>query len=274
MCLLILCPGLAKKSVRIRLIDMLVFFIPVATTIVGFIVYVTSIIFCFDPLYFVLQDLLPRSASWNWVSLATRLIFTYATFEVTRTIGFIFYVFVVITDRFIQILDNILFNISKTLPTLERSHKRSLNLTLVLKRMSVAADQAVTNLYSSSFWGIVVGGWLVVNGYGMIPVHIYWLICSMGPVCIGFLFFTLIFVGNACDRSTTVTRKLRFASSVHYSVNKSQDRKNKRILMKKCKNLQPMALIYLPVSQPIGRRFARDWFQNIVDRLFDAIILF
>lgn len=114
-----------------------------------------------------------------------------------------------------------------------------------------------------------------VDGYGIVPTSMYLLILTMLPAAIVFLFSMLLFVGNIADVYTDVVAKLRFHASVQYSESKTfHARKMKRIIVKKCRSLTPMAVKYIPVSQPICRMFARDWLQNIVDRLFDAILLF
>lgn len=125
------------------------------------------------------------------------------------------------------------------------------------------------------FWLSVLIGWLIVNGYGMVPTYLYWMAFIIAPVAVIILFVMLLFVGSAADMSIVLLRKLRIVASLRLpGASNFSDGKLKIITVKKSNSLWPLAVCYLPVSQPTSRTFARNWLQNIVDRLFDAILLF
>lgn len=258
-----------------RTIDMIVCIVPPLCPIIALTVYVSSIIFCFDPLFLVLQDWFSNTYGASLIGLPIRMFFTSVCFEVTRSAGFMFVMFVVIVDKAIQGIQTVHKNLSGPCTNIATCYRRIVKLMLIYRRMSVVADFGLSALYSGVFWIFVLGGWLVVNGYGLVPTYIYWMLFCVLPPGFVYIYGMLLYAAGIYDMSAVVIRKLRCEAQTKMSLCKSYaDRRHKTIWTKKCHSLLYFAMIYLPVSKPISRLFARDWFETIVDRLFDAIILF
>lgn len=253
---------------------MLVFTVPVLTSTVAFTVYVSSILFRFDPLFIVLTDSFPDVSPESMVFLSIRMAFTFLIFEMSRTLGYVFLVYAVIVDRAIQIINSFTVDIRSNLQYVDRIYQRYVELTLIYREMAAVADCMISLLYSAAFWIIIIGVWLIIRGYGLVPAYMYWMIVAMAPICFIFLFGMLLFVANIADLSKISLNKLcSTASSLVVVFKTSADRRKQRILIRKCKTLLPVAVRYIPVSQPVCRTFAKNWLQNGVDRLFDGIIL-
>lgn len=245
-----------------------------ACPVVGVTVYVTSILFCYDPLFIVLQD---AFSEWNLglLCLYVRMFFTFVAFEIARTAAILFSIFILTFDGLIQRLVFIKTVVSRHIPHVEYVYRSSIKITIIFRTLAPTADAITSTMYSSAFWGMVLAGWIAVDGYELVPAYVYWMMFTLAPSLFLTFIGTLLIVGSVCDISTVLTRKLRHVCSVQRSKSRSlSDRSLQRISMKKCNSLAPLAVQYLPVSQPISRNFARNWFQNIVDRWFDAILFF
>lgn len=256
-----------------RWIDLFVKAFSPAAFITGLIVYVTSIFLCFDPLFLVLQDAFRNGSQGSLICLSVRLYFTFVTLEAARTFSFLFILFVVPLDMILQNIQTTLTLVSRRSPNVHSCLARNIRLTLFYRNLATTANIGLSTLYSGIFWVLVLAGWIIINGYELVPLYMYLMIVVMAPVLFTIVFAMLVFVSTAADMSEVVTRKLQNAASDQVQAS-GFDRKLKIILKKRCKSIVPFAVQYVPVTQPISRVFARNWLQNIVDRLFDAILLF
>lgn len=119
---------------------MFVYFGPSACLIAGLIIYVTSILFCFDPLYIVLGDVFPDFSKESFTCLLIRMFFTFSAFETARTSSFLFTWFVVYLDMLIHLVENANNIVSGRFPNVYLCLVRSIKLALIYRIMAAPAD--------------------------------------------------------------------------------------------------------------------------------------
>lgn len=201
--------------------------------------------------------------------------FTFATFEVVRTVSFLFLLTVIGLDMCYIIIKNIKTDLERCSPDIDNCLKRSIRFTLIHRIIAVASDVGLSSLYSGAFWFLVIAAWVAVKGHDIVPEYIYWLIVILTPVLFILLFRSLLFVCLATEMVVVIVRNFRIAASMQFAESKSlSSRKVTKILMKKCMSLALTPVQFVPTAQPMSRSFAKNYFQSIIDRLFDVILLF
>lgn len=168
-----------------------------ACPVIGLTVNVTSVVFCYDPLFLVLKDAV-SDFNIGFVCICIRMYFSFSAFEISHTAANLLDIYIFAFDGLIKQIEHSHTIVSTGAPDINYLHKSSIRLTLPYHKLAATADITLSSLYSGAVLALAMAGWLVVNGYDLVPKYLYWLIFLMVSLVFLILFGMLLIVGSVC----------------------------------------------------------------------------
>ncbi len=245
-----------------------------------FVIYFSSLYFCFDPYYFVLGDVLgdPNyervSTTVYILCLAIQAFLTFCVFECCRTISLAGMIIIQLIDVLQEKFQDMLASKIKDVDTLQISLTLFVHLSIICKNFQSALQEGITLSITMCFWAIVVGGWVVIKARHLIPFFMYFMLLIAWAVVFVCLIIVLTLYSHFCERSDYLTWRLKFmAEKIHAEFCTILGRRRLRILKLQSRAFIPIRIYYYPFLV-IDREFCRTTAGNLFDRLFDAILIF
>lgn len=247
------------------------------------IVFFSSLIYRFDPLYFVLSDISKAfgvdkygalASTWNFHSLAIRATCTFVTYETNRTTFLILFQIVIYTD----LLQYSLKNVQKKLPKKENITKlvdTYVKLLLIYCIGATVLESCMSIVCSVLFWLLLLCGWLVLKGSQMIPVCVYGMIVALFLVGLPIVVYFFDSFACVCHLAEKLIIQMRIRSRYNYAgATPSIYRRKMLEVVKTITATRPLLIKYLPVRVNFDRNLKADCVKNFWGRFFDLILLF
>lgn len=151
----------------------------------GIVIFISSLVFGFDPFYAVFGDLLGdpqyrNTPTWCFVlCFIIRALLTSASFEVARSVALSLSRDLVIIDALETSLAIILKLSKQQTARVETLAKYYRLLTIPGKSLANFQDEVVAIAFSSMFWIFLFIGWVILFGYSLVLLHMYVLLCLL-----------------------------------------------------------------------------------------------
>lgn len=269
---------LSNRMIEIGNLSLL--FITSFVVILPFLILSTSLYFNYDPYYFILNDIFgPDERSSVLVSnlrFGFRFLTVLAGFECSRTAVFmVLYLSIILFEVFLCIQRLVSLKLT-------RSSFRAIEILRIYTKFLVAFSkienfvmQLVSILISIFYWAMVFLSWIVIRLRERIPDEMYAFILVLDVVLWLFTISFIIVVCSMDDIVSGMVNSWRLDAARNYCATRFFTAASKRKLfyIKKWSiALQPLRLKYEPFLV-LDQQFIRDFFSQVVERVFDAIII-
>lgn len=245
-----------------------------------FVIFISSLYFCFDPYYFVLGDVVGDPDFEN-VSFAVyftcfllRACLTFCAFESIRTITLagmvIMHVIDTLQDKFCDILT---YKI-KDVRVLQFVLGLFLRLSIIFKSFKYTVEEGITIQITVSFWFIVVAVWVIIKARPLVPLFMYIMTVVVFVVVYLCAIILLKSLSNFYERSENMTSRLKLsARQLHTNSCTVLSRHQLLILKLHSRAFLPIRICFCPFLLT-NREFCMNTASNLFDRIFDAILIF
>ncbi|CAL8127985.1 unnamed protein product [Orchesella dallaii] len=235
-------------------------------------IYFGSLYLNFDPYYFILEDLFGKSEDLRWPLFGFRAVVTLAAFETARLI--LTYPSVVILD--IHILQQCVSLLCS--PSCRASFTHLMieyrRMIVVYRKVKPLIDCVLTFGVTSMFWALICTSWLVIKGFGKIPLVMYVLMLFfvIGLIICGAIM--LIIISRLVAGSVQVVEKCRWeARLTSVMIWSKKGRLEAHALRLEADALHPIRIFYKPFLL-IDKEFVRRSVNGVMGRICDAVLIF
>ncbi len=270
-----------------KLSDMLLVCIVLWAIPASILIYICSLYFNFDPLYFLIQEAKLYNAQYvgtfsaNLMCFILRAFAAAGGFECTRILSYM------TVNLFITLnsLQRCVILIGMRTVAITRVFKVEINilkyqnLRLIYTILQPVIENILSFVISMCFVLLVVLFWIVIKSeVAKLSVIMYLLFVAIAVALVPLVFVLLTLIALLCDDCVKFTKtcKVRvdlfFVSQTATSVMSTVFRTKLFVLKMKAKDLSPIRIAYKPFLQ-IDRRFTIKFFGNAIFRLFDSLLL-
>lgn len=248
-----------------------------------FIIYFSSLILKFDPVYYIFADILeylyPQKHnvpnSLKLLAILCRAIATTSVFPCGRILAAGTMLNLLLADLVHLILKEMKLLANQAQQSgLNRCIRlyRYLSLTYVLLRDIM--EHIFRVAVPVAFWGLVFACWIVMKAYAAFSVYMYGMITFATLVSLLAFALFLTVSSQISECCCEITERLKWKAKYWYGQGKTEKlRKLGQRQIVETRALQPVQLQYKPFRN-IDASF-RTWVaENLADRMFDAILIF
>lgn len=247
------------------------------------VILAVYVLFGIDPLYMATNDIiqklgiikLPDSSILSVLCMLIRIVVVLPTIEIVRSItGALWYAFV-----FLDLLNSCIKTVSHRLrnrvTSEEESRRLCIQISVIFRMTYNVLEAAMSVFYSFAFWFIILGTYILIKGYGTVPVYIHWMVSCLFLPTVAFVFMSQTLISHCTDTSKSLVSSLKICTLRRYKLESLAGWKSSALVLKKASDaLKPVVVTYRPTLTPIDTAFVKEWFKNCVERLMDAVILF
>lgn len=254
----------------------------IVCVIVGpFVIIIVSLYINLDVFYFVICDIIgefdKQPVHIKCLLYVIRITPLLCCFECSRTGGFMSVCFEVVLCK-ISVFAKILSTV-KLSPNIKRSGfvlRSYFKFYVLFAQIKDMYLKTTSIVISSGFWLVVILSWMVVRAKELMPIEMYSMVVAMD--IFAYLLATVsVYILSTLDE--TLKESLRVwqieAKQNYLGMNlETKERRRMLLVLKKlADSLQPLGLMYKPFNK-IDSQFFTDFSMNIIDRVFDCILIF
>ncbi|CAL8068166.1 unnamed protein product [Orchesella dallaii] len=226
----------------------------------------------FDPFITVANDFLPDAEYRSFLTILIITLFRFITLfisttEILKLLSFFLIILIVSLRNLIEFMNHLLHKMRRNT---EQFLTYYLQIIVINKLLDVFLGDFFWILLTSSFWGTVVGTWVVVRGYGKMEPHIYGFLLGCLAICLGIGIFFIKMIRAAIAMTNEIVAKRRMEAKVWYFIVKT--RKAKR-LFKRTEALTHIRFMLGPFF-PFSLDFFLEYVHCLLGRVVDGILLF
>lgn len=147
-------------------------------------------------------------------------------------------------------------------------------LSIMNNFVRMELQDSLTILITALFWGNAIGIYVAIKASRVLPMFMWLLVLTLLCLfaCGGIIFPTVI--SQISEHSKSVTRNLQTSAALIYTRDYfSWMRRDLLIMKKESKALVKIVLSYNSILV-IDRQFCMDSLENLIHRIFDAILIF
>lgn len=272
--------GNTKTPKTIGIVDVTLLCIASLVPPLPFVIYFSSLYFCFDPYYFILGDIVGDpsyqsvSSTVYFTCCVLRAFMSLCSFECARTITLGAMVMGLTVDNMQTHFQDILNFKMDHYFMLLYSVLQFKHLRIVCVNVGTLLQECMSLLITSIFSGVVIVAWVVFKAYREVPLLMYLMTLCVWFIALIALIVSLRVISRFCERSSFLTFELQQHTNLMQRKCKTVARKKKLLILKKeARAYRPVQIYYYPFLA-IDEQFCKNTFKNMFDRIFDILIIF
>jgi len=240
------------------------------------IILVCSLIFKFDPFFFVFEDIFgpyqTRSIVSNFATFVARAVLLSGGFECARLLSLVFFTLIVCVNRLQKGVDVLLKHIG--MKSYDDIIVHYAHLQLAYGSIDPLIQDCLSVSISAIFWSLVACAWIVIKGHKIIPLFMYLLISPFSFCTLVLLNALLCVVCRISENCLELVKLCGVEAKVaHFRNLEKASRKRRWILIKIASSLKPIQIAYEPFLK-VDRGFVSSVWNNCANRIFDAMLIF
>lgn len=204
-----------------------------------------------------------------------RVLVMIPVFELGRTVTNLLWITLVALDLATGFLKTVLKKVKNGRIGIEDGRRTYTQAAILYHVARIVCENGLAIFFSASFWFLLLGTYIMITGFSIVPVYIYVIVSSMFSPTFASAFVTLAVVSEINERSKLIVGSLKERAwrGCRTAV-LANHKRNAIVAYKACHSMQPEMLVYVPTKTPVDREFMKDWFKNCFDRLIDTVVIF